>query len=690
MSPTRSWLIFIVLLCAIVACQRESTATPSQSIEITPTLTSPSTIPPTATTTATQISTNTAFPPTTNPELPLSIQLGQTNVENGISLDNGGDVDSVVVSVGNPAGEARSTGNGQALPSSDGNAVADSFLQFQVDDQRMFAGRPTTNLKLEVEYFDQGTDSFRIQYDAQSSSNSDGRFNDDGSVIKTGTGAFRNAVFYLCNANFANRDNGADFRISDDGNGPEIIRSVKISFLPPGAMTLGVDAFGASPFDDQPDSDAIQTALDQTCSGSTVIFTSGVNHPGYQGYLIDKTIFLTGMSAKHDMIYTSSDPSNHALLRATAGLKGFVVRLFARSRISNPGDIDNITFRNIDVNGGREVRRCMGADGKLDGNDDNWGSWLPECSVVGDAWCVPGNIGMDGAMDWQDTEQNYLTNPSLWSTGIVVENVVNSQVECGTSLALNGAAGIIRNVTVDTAGDHVHVPGCALTDNDEGSGGWSDGITFTGPGHLITGNTIINPSDVGIVFFGGQNTTISNNTVHITPGNYGAFAGIGIHAWIFGNNQGLQVTGNRVTNEGDTKCGGLHVGINIGPHMWGGGCVNSPNLAAVGNAGSCSNEPPSPAGQLCSGVTCQVWTYIPSVSTLTLRDNFVSGAQINYLVEGLDGEIEDTNNVSVTPRMTDWQAAKSGCKGITWGALDRVAHHPSLPGWTDMLIHCER
>jgi len=213
----------------------------------------PMTTPPQNTEIAqTQISTS--FTPQTSiktvwPPMPLSIQLGQTNVEDGISLDSGGDVDSTVVSVGNPAVEARSTGNGQVLPSPDGNMEADYYLQFQVDDRRMFAGWPTPHIKIEIEYFDQGTDSFRIQYDAQSSKSSDGQFSDGGSIIKSDTGTFRTADFFLCNANFANRDNGADFRISDDGNGAEIIRSVKISFLLRGAKPLRVDDFGANPFD---------------------------------------------------------------------------------------------------------------------------------------------------------------------------------------------------------------------------------------------------------------------------------------------------------------------------------------------------------------------------------------------------------------------------------------------------------
>jgi hypothetical protein len=45
-------------------------------------------------------------------------------------------------------------------------------------------------------------------------------------------------------------------------------------------------------------------------------------------------------------------------------------------------------------------------------------------------------------------------------------------------------------------------------ESDEGLGGWSDGITFTGPDHVITGNTIRDASDVGIVFFGGHDTVI--------------------------------------------------------------------------------------------------------------------------------------------------------------------------------------
>lgn len=618
----------------------------------------------------------------------LFIRLGQTNAADGLSLDQGGDMDTEVVFAGDPPQEARRTGNDVALPSPDGNSVADSYVQIQVDDSRLFGGQPTSHVLLRIEYLDQGTDSFRIQYDALPSAASDGLFVDGATIFKTGSGVFRTVSLALCDVNFANRTNGGDFRIDDDRNGAETVRYVEVTLLPPAGATVYVDNFGADPFDDRPDSEAIQAALDETCSGSQILFTSGADDPTYRGYLIDRTLFLTGMTAKRDMIFTSSLPFDHALLRATADLKGPVVHLYARSRVRDPGAIDNITLRAIDIHGNRAARQCFGADGMADGRDDNWGSWLPECADTGDSWCTAANIELNGAIDWDEAAQDYSARPERWSTGIVVEDVVSAAAECGSALGLSGAGGVIRDARIDVAGDHVHAPGCAFTDPDGDVGGWSDGITFTGPGHLITGNTIINPSDIGIVFFGGRDTTISGNTVQITSGNYGAFAGIAAHGWIYGDNGGLVIAGNIVTSEGDSACGGLHAGIDLGPHMWGGGCVASSHAGAVGNAGTCVLEPEPPGGALCGGGACQVWNFAPPNAPIVLRDNQVTGAHINYLVEGIDGPIEATNNSSETPRLSDWETARNGCDGLTWGPLHRVAHHPSLPGWEELRVHC--
>ncbi len=672
MKPFLSIAIKLLLIVTISACNLQTAI--------------PATNPP-----ATIRSTNTEAVSTKVPAPSfLSITLGETNDPQGITLASGGDVDTQAVSIGTPARSARSSGNGQALPGSD--TTSDSYIQFNVDDTEFFAGRPTSHVRVDVVYFDQGTDSFNLQYDAIPFGDSDGKFAGGGSVVKTNTNTFKTASFNLCDANFANRDNGADFRLADNADGAEIIHEVRVNQLPGGSTNVNVDDFGANPFDDQPDSEAIQSVLDSACSGDTIVFTSPAGNPAYQGYLIDRTIFLTGMSAKHDQTFTSFDPNDHALLQATADLKGFVVRLYARSRFGNAGDIDNIDFGYIDVNGGRDVRQCLGSDQSINGVDDNWGSWLPECTQAGDPWCSPGNIGMDGAMDNADVSQNFVDNPSRWTIGIAVHDLVNSDTECGTALAFGSAGGRIENVTIDTAGDHVHAAGCTLTDNDGDAGGWSDGITLFGPAHAVINNTIINPSDVGIVYFGGKNTFIAGNSILIEAGNYGAFAGIALHPWTFGDVSGVKIVGNQVSSEGDTRCGGLHTGINLGPHMWGGACVGSATGAVYGNSGSCSNDPIQSEVAACTTGNCQLWAYLPTSATLMLKDNVVSGANINYLIEGVDliGEFIDENNTSLTPQVSDWQAARSGCNGVIWGALDKVAHHPSLAGYTDLRIHCER
>lgn len=666
MKTISRWIL-IFCVSVLTACQPATTPTPAS--------------PPTA-----QPTTPPTQPPTSQPAptleeiafiepLEASITLGEEIIENGIRLDHGGDVDTVAVQINGIA--ALQSGNGTTLESPDGNNTPDFFLQFNLDDNLMFAGQPTRHVRVEVDYLDQGTDSFSLQYDAGPAPGFDGRFSGGGGVAKTDSGEFKTAVFNLCDAYFANRDNGADFRISDDGNGAVIVREVRVIGLESGITTWVVDDYSADPWDDLPDSDAIQAVLDSTCNGDTIVFTSGVNIDGYQGYLIDKTLFLTGMTAKHDLTFTASDPDNHALLRATPDLKGFVVHLYARSRFHPNKNIYNIDFGHIDVHGGRDVRVCMGPDGNSDGIDDNWGSWLPECESFGDPWCTSGNISF--------------CNP--WEN-VVIHDLVSQQGECGSGLgyfAEGGTGNVIRNVTIHTVGDHVHAAGCANTDDDGDYGSWSDGMTVEGDNLLITNNLVINPSDIGIVSFGGKNMIISNNVIKITPGNYGAFAAIALHPWASGDASGVQIIGNTIINEGDSNCGGLHAGINIGSHMWGGGCVQQSSSGAYGNP-TCSLNPDPSEVVPCSGGTCQVWLVVPEGETFIMKDNSVTGAHINYLVGGflIKGQFIDENNISFSPRKSDWELAHLGCHDIIWGPLDKVAHNPTLPGYTDLYVLCER
>ena len=130
--------------------------------------------------------------------------------------------------------------------------------------------------------------------------------------------------------------------------------------------------------------------------------------------------------------------------------------------------------------------------------------------------------------------------------------------------------------------------------------------------------------------------------------------------------------------------------------MWSAGCQHDPAESSFGTVGTCSSLSPAPGNTLCvPGQPCRVWGYVPSGSSFTLADNTVTGAQVNYLVEGLDvdGNLVVSGNISNAPRSTDWQD-DAGCTwdGITdtWGPLDFVAHDPTIEGWLDRRIYCER
>jgi parallel beta-helix repeat protein len=265
----------------------------------------------------------------------------------------------------------------------------------------------------------------------------------------------------------------------------------------------------------------------------------------------------------------------------------------------------------------------------------------------------------------------------------------------GAALGFTAAASSITNTVIDTAGEHTHIDGCVVGDTDGELGRWADGITADGTGITIENNTVINASDIGIVFFGGRDARIAGNTVISGPGSNGAFAGIAVHTWGPSDVSGLEIVGNTVISESDTECGGVHAGINVGTHMWGGGCRLA-GWANVGNAGTCETEPVAPNGAMCMvNQECQLWAHIAPGGTMTFAHNVVRGSQINYLIEGLDvqGDLVIEENLSESPQETDWHAASFGCPNqlveTTWGTFDYVARHPTIPGWDTQLVHCE-
>jgi len=222
-------LCLVALVSASLACNIDATPT-----LVGPVTAEPSHVPRPTTTTEpdpTETSVQELTPsPTVEREVRTQVLYDQDHRSDGLFLDTGGDVDTEVVSGGSPPEQALLTGNGQVLSSADGNGVEDYYMQFRIDDEFIFRASPTSRVQIEIEYLDEGTDTFSIQYDAISGGvDGDGRFKGTGVVVKTNSGEFKTAIFPLCDAYFGNRDNGADFRIADSADGAEIIRRVAVT-----------------------------------------------------------------------------------------------------------------------------------------------------------------------------------------------------------------------------------------------------------------------------------------------------------------------------------------------------------------------------------------------------------------------------------------------------------------------------
>ena len=177
----------------------------------------------------------------------VSITLGDTNTETGISLKEPDGAATTVVDAG--GSKARST----TAPS----GKTGGMMYFALDKSFAFEGS-NQDVDITVEYFDQGTDHFSLQYDsitpdpeAVDPSVGDPAIIKDplaGTsapfIAKSDTKKWLKFTFHITDGFFGKRQPGsADLRINDltldvdgnpvDGEGPEMIRNVVVSKLDP-------------------------------------------------------------------------------------------------------------------------------------------------------------------------------------------------------------------------------------------------------------------------------------------------------------------------------------------------------------------------------------------------------------------------------------------------------------------------
>lgn len=159
----------------------------------------------------------------------VSITLGETPVSDGITAKPG-DGGAANLQTGTIAGKGYWKTN-QSISSTDHGANI-LYFYFDVDDKYLFDNKDQ-DVYVTVEYFDSGSGTMKLQYDAHSA-----EFKDAPEFSYKNTNTWKTHTFKLGDAKFANRNNNGDFRLHVTGPGalgtnPELhIASVTVKKLP--------------------------------------------------------------------------------------------------------------------------------------------------------------------------------------------------------------------------------------------------------------------------------------------------------------------------------------------------------------------------------------------------------------------------------------------------------------------------
>lgn len=138
------------------------------------------------------------------PGTAVSAVLGATNTDNGLAQVDGPDGRTAPVTLGGLSARTTAPEDQPSYPHN---------IYFQVADDVAYNGSYAAQVS--VQYYDQGSNSFVLQYDSTDcSATLSGAYKTAGSVTKGNTGTWQTATFNLPDAHFANRENNsADFRL---------------------------------------------------------------------------------------------------------------------------------------------------------------------------------------------------------------------------------------------------------------------------------------------------------------------------------------------------------------------------------------------------------------------------------------------------------------------------------------------
>ena len=96
-----------------------------------------------------------------NMSIVVELTFDADHTSSGLYLSAGCDRDVEIVTVGRSREQAWRTGNGHGFTSGTANQMGDNYMEFLIDDGYIFDLPGGSQVRLEIEYLDEGTDKFK-------------------------------------------------------------------------------------------------------------------------------------------------------------------------------------------------------------------------------------------------------------------------------------------------------------------------------------------------------------------------------------------------------------------------------------------------------------------------------------------------------------------------------------------------
>jgi parallel beta-helix repeat protein len=283
------------------------------------------------------------------------------------------------------------------------------------------------------------------------------------------------------------------------------INVVQTVTLCPGVTVVADGSTDAAP--------ALQQCIDNTASGGTLSIPAATYGMASQVFITKPmTLRTSGTSGSTQ----SCDAIPCARLKATpafnVGNGGFLV-------VQSTHDV---TLDHLILDGNRAARLSTTAASQCAGGSNVWGfnARMSDCAFCRFTWNISENALCGSAMEFRGDDGTLTNN-------------------------------IIRNNGQNSANNM-----------------WSDGITIHFSDRaIVTGNTLINNSDVSLILGGARNAQVTNNSLS-QPGQvcFAAFSIDNFGGGTHGDFTGTIISGNTIDCSAARNC---HFGMNLGSHVWG-------------------------------------------------------------------------------------------------------------------------